>query len=91
MPPCALIISSADALELGEVGGDAVLEHQAVVAAVVGLAHRGVDADLGGDAADDELCDAAAAQDGVEVGGVERALAGLVDDRLAGDAASVRR
>ena len=84
MPPCALIISSADPLEFGKIGRDAVLEHQAVVAAVVGLADRGVDADFGGDAADNELLDAATAQDGVEVGGVEGALAGLVDHRLAG-------
>ena len=60
MPPCALIISSAQSLELREVRGDAVREHQAVVAAVVRLAHRGVDAHLGGHAADDELPDAAA-------------------------------
>ena len=71
-------------LELREVGADAVLEHQAVVAAVVRLAHRGVDAHLGRDAAHDELPDAAVVQHRVEVGGVEGALAGLVDDRLAG-------
>ena len=85
MPPCALIISSADALELGEVRADAIGQHDAFVAAVVRLAHRGVDAHLGGHAADDERLDAAVVQDEVEVGRAERALAGLVDHDLAGD------
>ena len=42
---------------------DYILSQQlvALVAAVVGLAHRGLDADLGGDAGEDELCDAALA------------------------------
>src|SRR5262249_15629949 len=47
----------ASGLELGEVGAGAVFQHQAVEAAVVRLAHCGVDADLGGDAADQELRD----------------------------------
>jgi hypothetical protein len=46
-------------VELREVGGAAVAGDDAAVAAVVGLAHRRVDADLGGDAADDEVLDAA--------------------------------
>ena len=73
----------AHRLELGEIGADAVLRHEAVVAAVVGFAHGGVHADLGGHAGDDELRDAAVLQDGVQVGGEERALARLVDHRLA--------
>src|SRR5580704_2646446 len=73
----------AHVLELGEVGAHAILGDEAVVAAVVGLADRGVDAHFGGDAGDDELGDAAMLQDRMEVGGVESALAGLVDDRLA--------
>ena len=48
-------------VELREIGGAAVGEHDAAVAAIVGLAHRGVDADLGGDAADDQRLDAAIA------------------------------
>ena len=71
-------------MELGEVGAHAVLEHEAVVAPVVGFAHRGVDADFRRHAGDDELLDAAVLQDRVKVGGVEGALARLVDDRLAG-------
>ena len=51
MPPCALIIAQAHLVELREIGGAAVAEHDAAVAAVVGLAHGGVDAHLGGDAA----------------------------------------
>src|SRR5260370_19855336 len=70
-------------LEFGKVRADAVLGDQAVVAAVVGLADGGVDAHFGGDAGDDELGDAAVLEDRMQVGGVEGALAGLVDDRLA--------
>ena len=62
----------------------AVRQQQALEAAVVGLAHGGVHADVGGDAGEDHVADAARAQDQLEVGGAERALAGLVDDRLAG-------
>jgi hypothetical protein len=40
---------------------------------------------LGGDPTDQKLVDAAAAQHGFEVGGVERAFAGLVHHRLAMD------
>src|SRR5215472_12404634 len=57
----------AGSVEFGEVRAGAVFQHQAVEAAVVGLAHRGVDADLGGDAADEKLRDVAAAQHGFEV------------------------
>ena len=45
----------AHLLEFREIRADAILEHEAVEPAIVGLAHRGVDADLGGDAADDQL------------------------------------
>ncbi len=41
-------------------GAGAVLEQQALVAAVVGVAHRGVHADVGGDAGEDEVGDARA-------------------------------
>ncbi len=50
----------ADPLELGEVGADAVRQHEALVAAVVGLADGGVHAHLGGDAGDDSAGDARA-------------------------------
>src|SRR6185295_13156443 len=46
-------------LELGEVGADAILRHEAVVAAVVGLADGGVDTDFRRDAGHHELGDAA--------------------------------
>ena len=74
-----------DALELGEVRRDAVAQHDALVAAVVRLAHRRVHAHLERHAADDQRLDAAIEQDLVQVGGVKRALARLVDDRLARD------
>ena len=64
-------------------GAAAILQQQAFEAAVVGLAHGGVDADVGGDAGEDDVLDAALVEDQLEVGGAERALAGLVDDRLA--------
>src|SRR5581483_8877602 len=55
---------------------------QALVAAVVGLAHRGVHAYVGGDAGEQDVRDALAAQHQVELGRVERALARLVDQHL---------
>src|SRR5262252_2124388 len=69
-------------LKLREVRADAILEHEAVITAVVRLADRRVHAHLGRDPADDEPPDALVAEHRVEVGGVERALAGLVDDRF---------
>ena len=65
-------------------GGTAILDQHAFEAAVVGFAHRGVDADVGGDAGQHDVLDAAQPQHQFEVGGAERALAGLVDDGLAG-------
>ena len=54
------------------------------VAVVERLARRLLDADLGDGARDDERADAERAQARVEVGAVERAVAVLVDDELAG-------
>ena len=73
----------ADLVKLGKVRGAAVAGHDAAIAAIVGLAHGRVHADLGGDAADDQRLDAAVVQERVQVGREERALARLVDDRLA--------
>ena len=79
-PLCIVTIFRA-ALVVAVVGGAAAVgQQQALEAAVVGLAHGGVHADVGGDAGEHEVADAARAQDQVEVGGVERALARLVDD-----------
>ncbi|OIQ64530.1 hypothetical protein GALL_539200 [mine drainage metagenome] len=64
-------------------GGTAVLDQDAFEAAVVRLPHGGVDADIGGDAGEDDILDAAQPQDQFKIGGVETALAGLVDDGLA--------
>ena len=63
--------------------GAAILDQHAFKAAVVGLAHGGVDADVGGDAGEHDVLDAAQPQHQFEIGGAERALAGLVDDGLA--------
>ena len=81
----------ADALEFGEIRTDAIGYDQALVAAVVGLAGGGVHAHLGGDAGDQQLGDPGCGEDVLQFGGVERALAGLVDDDLAVDRARVRR
>src|SRR6185369_7820649 len=72
----------ADLVELGKVGRARVGDHETAIAAIVGLAHGGVDADLGGDPAHEQALDGAALQDHLEVGRVERALARLVDDGL---------
>ena len=62
-------------------GAGAVGQDQALVAAVVRLAHGRVHAHVGGDPGQHDVGDAVGAQHQVEVGGVERALAGLVDRR----------
>ena len=71
-------------VELREIGTAAIAEHDAAIAPVVGFAHRRVDADLGGDAANDQRLDCVILQNQGEIGLEERALAGLVDHRLAG-------
>src|ERR1700691_3605958 len=73
-----------DPMEFRKIGSDAVGQHQTVIAAIVGFADRGIDADLSGDPGDNELADVAVAQDAIEAGGVKRAFAGLVDHRFAG-------
>ena len=74
---------------VGRVGrAGAVGQDQALVAAVVGLAHGGVHADVGGDAGQDQVGDAAGAQHQVEVGGVEGALARLVESTSPGTGAT---
>ena len=77
-------------MELREIGSHAVFEHEAVVTTVIGFADCGVDADFRGDAGDDELFDAAMLKDCVQIGGVKRALAGLVDHRLSGHRVELR-
>ena len=89
MPPWARTIASVARLELGEVALRRVLDEQAVEAAVVGLAHRRLHAHLGRDAGEQQMRDAALAQVRRQGGGVERALAGLVDDDLAGQRAQL--
>src|ERR1700757_3407310 len=73
----------AHLVEFGEVGSAAIRNDDAAIAAGIGLAHGGVDADLGGHAAPQQVFDAVFGQDVRELGGVERALAGLVDHDLA--------
>src|SRR5664279_485964 len=72
-------------VKLRKIRTRAVAQHQTLEAAIVGFAHRRVDANFGRHAADEQLRDAAVLEHRVEIGRVERALAGLVDDGLAGD------
>src|SRR5467141_701165 len=51
--------AQAHLLKLREIRADAILYDHAFVAAVVRLTHRGIDANLCGDPADDQLSDAA--------------------------------
>ena len=60
----------------------AVFEQHAFVAAVVAVTHRGVHADVGGDAGEHDIADATGAQHQIEIGGAEGTLAGFVDDDL---------
>ena len=62
-PPCIVIIFSAASWLPGSVARGAVRQQQALEAAVVGLAHGGVHADVGGDAGEDQVarCRACAA------------------------------
>jgi len=85
MPPWALIISSPTRWNSGEIRRHAVTEHDAFIAAVIGLANGRVHAHLERDAANDERLDAAIDENLVQVRGVKGALARLVDDRFAGD------
>jgi hypothetical protein len=66
-------------------GAAAIFEQQTFEPAVIGLAHRRVNTDIGGDAGQHQVGYAAQPQHQTKIGGVERALAGLVDDRLAGE------
>jgi hypothetical protein len=70
-------------VELRKVRAAAVAGHDAPVAAVVGLPHRGVHADFRGHSAHDEGLDVTVLEDPVQIRGVERALARLVHHRLA--------
>ena len=77
-------------MEFREIRRAAVGQHDAAIAAVVGLAHGGVDADFRRDAGDDQVLDAAILQRQFEIGLVEGAFAGLVDHRLAVDRIELR-
>src|SRR5262245_4033414 len=75
----------ADALELGEIRRHAVAQHDALEAAVVCLAYRGMDAHLERHAANHERLDAAVEKNLLQIGGVEGPFAGLIDHRLPRD------
>lgn len=70
----------AHLVEFRKVGGAAIGNRDTAIAAVVGLAHSGVDADFRGDTADQETVDLVLLEDVAEFGRVERALSRLVDD-----------
>src|SRR5260221_1201026 len=70
-------------LEFGKVALGRGLDQQAIVAAVVCFAHRGLHAHFGRDSGDEEVGDAFQPQDVAQVGCIESPLARLVDDDLA--------
>src|SRR5207245_933876 len=77
-------------LELGKVALGRVLDQQALVAAVVRLAHRGLHADLGRDAGQEQMRDSLRSQHLVQRRRIESTLAGLDDDGLAGPRSELR-
>lgn len=81
-PALSLDHSKAHFLKFREVRTDAVFGDKAIVATVVGFAHRRIDADFRGYSRDDELPNATILENGVEVGGEERTFPRLVDDRF---------
>src|SRR6202050_415593 len=54
-------------LEPWKIRTDAVFRNEAVVATIVGFAHRRIDANLGGDTGHHQLCDAVVLQDRVRI------------------------
>src|SRR5208337_4663116 len=71
----------AGGLVVGRVGGScAVLQKQAFVTPVVGLPHGRMNADVGGDPRQNQIADSPGSQEEVQIGGVEGALPGFVDD-----------
>src|SRR5258706_1441953 len=77
-------------LELGEIALGGVLHQEALEAAIVGLAHGALHADLGGDSGEDEVGHRRLPQQVPQRGGVEGPLAGLEDDGLTRQRRQVR-
>jgi len=78
-------------LVVGTVGrAAAIFQQQALEAAVIGLTHCRMHADVGCDTRQHEVGNAAKPQHQFEIGGAKGALAGLVDDRFAGQRGHVR-
>src|SRR6185436_10366351 len=76
-----------DARRLDEVGAEMVgrvLEHHSEIFEVEAVAQGRFDADVGGDADEDDVADAACAQGAVELRVEEGAVAGLVESDVAG-------
>ena len=68
----------------GGVGGAGVLDHHEIVIAFPGVARGRFDAEIGGDAAENNGFDAAPAQVQVEIGAVKGTPVAFVDDDVAG-------
>ena len=65
------------------VGGTAaVLKYQALKATIVGFAQGGMYTDIGSDAGQNQVSDAAGTQNKLQIGGVERAFAGFINDHF---------
>jgi hypothetical protein len=65
------------------VGGDAVAEHDGMITVVVGRDHGGKATDIGCNAGDEQVVYAGPPENAVQVRGVERTLARLVEHKLA--------
>src|SRR4051812_25465397 len=63
---------------------DGVLEYDAEIFEVEGVAQRRLHADIGGDAGEHQSADSARAQHAVDIGVEEAAVAGLWNDDIAG-------
>ena len=69
-------------MEFGEVGRAAVGHDDAAVTAVIGFAHGGMDTYFCRHSGYDQRFDAAIGKDRFQIGGVEAAFTGFIDDRF---------
>jgi hypothetical protein len=65
-------------------GTAAVREEQAFIAAIVGVSHGGVDADVRRDAGQDQVGNTSLAQEQIKIRGKKRAFTWLIDDGFPG-------
>ena len=64
-------------------GAGAIRKNQTLVATIIGLTHRGMNADIRGDAGQNEILNSLLPQEHIEICRVKGTLPRLVNDRLA--------